>query len=998
MMKRLQVLFLSMLLCMQVAAQVNVFLGTSGDHGQLSPAASYPFSMLDIGPQTYPNTHTGYEHKAKIFLGFTHGRLEGVGCQGSGGNLLIKPYLLSPENELIKKTERGSPGYYAVSFKNGIAGRFTLKGKSGIESYHFPAGKHGFYIDLAHALANGFRAEQHIVTGNGISGWIESGTTCRVGTYRIYYALEFDQPVAFSDSTAHTFNIITRSGDVMVRVAFSSVNTAYAKAAITHQNFEQVKQAATLAWNKELSRIKVTGEPKEKALFESLLYRSLQAPFEINEPNGAFRASNGAGLVTMNKAFSGWSVWDNYKTALPLLSIIQPERYQDIVTSIAGLYQSGKKNWATKTEPSNTVRTEHAIVVLLDAYRKGYHVNFQGLRDSLLKETDHLDFSKPDKALESSYDVWAMAEILDILGEDSLSKVYLNKAARWKTYWNKDFKDLSQPDVDQLSARNMYQGTIWQYHWFVPFDQKGLIEQCGGETAYLNQLNQFFDGDFYNAANEPDIQVPYMYQFTGQPWKSQDIIRKYAKDTVIQYYYDDNYRGINPTIDRVYNNRPEGMVNSMDEDMGAMSAWYVLAACGLSPACVGWPVYYLHVPLFKNVGIHNLHIRVNGNGRYIRSVIFNGNPLDRNWLTQNEIVAGGSLVVYASAHPTDFGTHNRWISSLDQTMDDGPYVVYRNGKTVIKSIENHFVDSSAKTVQVHCEGHPEWDFSVPLKKKIETPPCIAPKNNAPLFICSDIEGEFEHFRALLLAGHVIDTHYNWTFGKGKLVLAGDLFDRGKQVSQFLWLLYKLEDEAAANGGEVHVILGNHDIMNLDGDFRYVQPEYFNDAKLMNEPYGALYGKDTELGRWLRSKNVVERIGDLLVMHGGISPEVLSRQQSIASINREMRLFYDVHPNVVPDSLKDLFNANAIHWYRGYFLTPRATTRLIDSTLAFYHANQIIVGHDIIKHISKLYGGKVIGVDVDEHEGTHEALLIENGQYYRIDEKGQKQMIQPLTNQ
>ena len=228
-------------------------------------------------------------------------------------------------------------------------------------------------------------------------------------------------------------------------------------------------------------------------------------------------------------------------------------------------------------------------------------MDFQSILDSLLKETDSLDFSKPDKALEASYDTWAMGQILHILHKDGLSKVYLDKAAHWTTYWNRDFKDLDKPDVDRFSARKMYQGTIWQYRWFAPFDVMGLIAQCGGEEAYLQQLDEFFTKDYYSATNEPDIQVPYMYQGTSTPWKSQDLIRKYARDTVIQYYYDDNASGVNPTIDRVFNNRPDAFVLSMDDDMGAMSAWYVLAACGLSPACVGYPVYYLHVPLFQTV-------------------------------------------------------------------------------------------------------------------------------------------------------------------------------------------------------------------------------------------------------------------------------------------------------------------------------------------------------------------------------------------------------------
>lgn len=642
---------LGLLLLLNVAyAQVNVFLGTSGDHGQLSPAASYPFSMLDISPQTYPNLHAGYERKAKVFLGFTHGRLQGVGCMGSGGNLLIKPFVNGPDQPLLKKTEQGSPGFYALTFTNGIACKFTLQQNSGIEAYHFPAGKHGFYLDLAHALANGFKAEQHSVNHDALSGWIESGTTCRMGTYRVYYALSFDQPVSFTDSTAHTLTCFSNRPDVTIRIAFSSVSAEAAKAAIGRQSFGKIKSKAQVAWQQELSAIRVSGDPAEKRLFESLLYRCLQAPFKV----GPHR-------------YSGWTIWDNYKTTLPLLSLIAPARYQDMVTSLAEVYKTGKQNWATNHEPANTVRTEHALVVLLDAYRKGYRVDLAGIKDSLVAEGRRLDFSKPDKALESSYDCWALGQILTIL-QDPQAKTWLDQAANWKTYWDRDFKDLTRPDIDRLSARNLYQGTIWQYRWFVPFDQQGLMAACGGESHYLKQLDAFFAGDYYNAANEPDIQVPYLYNGTSQPWKSQDLIRRYARDTVIQYYSDDNYRGINPQIGRVYNNRPDAFLLSMDDDMGAMSAWYILAAIGLSPACVGTPVYYLSVPLFKTVTIGKLSIVVRGKGRYILSVTYRGQPLDRNWITQQEIQKGGTLTIRASNRPnTHFGIGHPFQTALNQS-------------------------------------------------------------------------------------------------------------------------------------------------------------------------------------------------------------------------------------------------------------------------------------------------------------------------------------------
>jgi putative alpha-1,2-mannosidase len=675
-MQRSLILFICLLAAIVSNAQsekVNVFLGSSGDHGQMSPGASYPFSLMDICAQTYPNGHTGYEHKAKKILGFTHNRFEGVGCSGSGGNILITPFI-SNDRELIKSSEKASPGFYSIGCTNGVTAKFTVYQKSGIEQFHFPKNQNGFIIDLSHTLANSFVNESHEFNGSSVSGWIESGTTCDAGIYRIYYYLSFDQPMNITDTASHFIKTTTDKKDITLRIAFSSVSTDYAKASILKEDFETARKKSEADWNRELNRITVTGDPAEEKLFYSEFYRTQQSPFAISEPDGTFRATNGTAQKSTSTVYNGWSIWDNYKTQLPLLSLTDPDRYANIITSLTNLYKSGKQDWATHTEPSNTVRTEHAIVVLLDAYRKGYPVDFYSIRDSLLRETNALSFEHPDKALESSYDVWAMSQILEILHEDSLAAVYKHKASHWRIYWDKDFKDFSKPDADDLPARGMYQGTIWQYRWFVPFDVKGLIDGCGGETNYINQLDTFFENDLYNASNEPDIQVPYMFSGTSMPWKSQNIIHKYVRDTVIQYYYNDNSRGIDPFIDRVFNNRPDAYIRTMDDDGGAMSGWYVLAAIGLSPACPGWPVWYLHVPLFKSVILHRskktFTIRVinfSNRNKYIKSTTLNGKPLDRNWLTQSEISGGGELIITASDIPNkSFEVKNRWISSLSQ--------------------------------------------------------------------------------------------------------------------------------------------------------------------------------------------------------------------------------------------------------------------------------------------------------------------------------------------
>jgi putative alpha-1,2-mannosidase len=660
----------------QIAQKVNTFLGSSGDHGQMSPAASSPFGMLSIGPQTYPKLHMGYEHKAKTFLGFTHNRFEGVGCQGSGGNILIKPFIGADVEQCVlnKSAEKAGPGYYKVAFTNHIAVDVAVHKNAGTEHYTFPENsKSGFYIDLSHTLANKFIAEEHQLHTNGLSGWIDSRTTCNVGTYRVYYALRFDSPVQFKPLNEHQVIAGIGAKKVQLNIAFSSVDVAHAQAALNTNDFDAVAASSQLNWNNVLGRITVKGDPAREKLFYSLLYRTVQSPYLVSEKDGSYRATDGSLQHTNGEVYNGWAIWDNYRTQLPLLAMLYPEKYKYMVNSIAQMYRYGKKDYATQHEPSNTVRTEHAIVVLLDAYRKGFAVDFNSITDSLIVEVDRLDFKTPDKALESSYDTWALSQILSLTGKAELAAKYKQKALSYKDYWNKHFKDLTKPDVDRVSARGMYQGTIWQYRWLVPFDNKGLIELMGGEEGYLKELNHFFDNDYYNHANEPDIQAPLMFNATSQPWRSQYLVQKYAVDTVVQYYFNDNSRGIDPFVDVIYQNKADTYIRTMDDDAGAMSAWYVFAATGIFPACTGWPVYYLSVPLFNevsfNTGQGKFNIKVNNyapNRRYIQTATLNGKALSRNWLTHEEIAKGGTLIITASDKPNKlWGVKGQWISSID---------------------------------------------------------------------------------------------------------------------------------------------------------------------------------------------------------------------------------------------------------------------------------------------------------------------------------------------
>jgi hypothetical protein len=242
---------------------------------------------------------------------------------------------------------------------------------------------------------------------------------------------------------------------------------------------------------------------------------------------------------------------------------------------------------------------------------------------------------------------------------------------------------------------------------------------------------------------------------------------------------------------------------------------------------------------------------------------------------------------------------------------------------------------------------------------------------------------------------VIDAGYNWTFGDGHLVLVGDFFDRGSQVTEVLWLIYSLEDKARAAGGYVHFVLGNHEIMNMSGDLRYLQPKYLEDAQLLNKNYMSLYDENSELGRWLRTKNVIERVGDVLYMHGGVSSVINSMNLSATDINKLARPYYSDTPYNYKDPNSDIIYGDlGPFWYRGYYMgKSKATQQQIDSTLYGFGVKKIVTGHTIVADtVSVWYKGKVYNTDVHHAEGKSEALLIDGDKFYRVNATGGKVLL------
>jgi hypothetical protein len=338
-------------------------------------------------------------------------------------------------------------------------------------------------------------------------------------------------------------------------------------------------------------------------------------------------------------------------------------------------------------------------------------------------------------------------------------------------------------------------------------------------------------------------------------------------------------------------------------------------------------------------------------------------------------------------------------------MQDGPYVLYKNGQVFIKYIREangiRQVQTDSMSVQRRRDINLRVNtditgvtFNVPLKEQLQNEKPEHPLNGK-LLVISDIEGNFAGFRKLLQGNGVINENFDWTFGNSQLVLVGDFCDRGPQVTEVFWLIYSLEEKAKAAGGYVHFVLGNHELMNLSGDIDYIHRKYLETEVLLNEKYQSLFNENSELGRWLRTKNIVEKVGDILFAHAGISPQINRLNLSINNINDIARPFYaDTTYNYPDKRLESIYSDYGPFWYRGYYRgTLRATTAQVDSTLDKFGNRHIVTGHTIIADkITVWYGGKVINTDVHHAQGQSEALLIEDKKFYRVDPLGNRVLL------
>jgi len=278
-------------------------------------------------------------------------------------------------------------------------------------------------------------------------------------------------------------------------------------------------------------------------------------------------------------------------------------------------------------------------------------------------------------------------------------------------------------------------------------------------------------------------------------------------------------------------------------------------------------------------------------------------------------------------------------------------------------------------------------FTVRIRPE-ETEPEIQFPKAAEVLVISDIEGNLAALCQLLVAQEVMDSAGKWTFGDGHLLMLGDLFDRGPDVTPLLWLLYKLEAEALAAGGRVHILLGNHELMIFENDLRYIHPKYQRQSRDTRINYSSLFDTRSLLGRWLRNKPAIIRIGDMLFSHAGISPSVFDLRLDLESMNEWVHKRCMGKP--VSNKGRRLFGSEGIFWYRDWVDHPPGEA-VLDQILDFYGAQHMIIGHTIVPRIQAQYDFKLIQADLHQpHSLTAypvRALRIENKAFFEVDSEG-----------
>jgi predicted alpha-1,2-mannosidase len=700
-------------------------IGTSA-HGHVYPGATVPFGMVQLSPDTRLGTWdgcSGYHYSDPAILGFSHTHLSGTGC-GDLGDIRVTPLAGSPSDwpktdkdgyhlRFSHERETASPGYYRVQLdEQKILAELTATAHAGMHRYTFPAGKPGtLVIDLARGI-NSQPVEGSIVVESKqvISGYRRSKGWAADKTY--YFVAELSQrvntmllldgvpvpvrgKVCVNGKRAQltvSFEQITQP--LVMKIGLSAVSVEAARKNLAQEipgwDFDGVVAAARKSWQDVLGRIDIeTSDAATRETFYTSLYHASVAPTLFNDADGGYRGLDHQPHAAEGfQNYSTMSLWDTFRAEHPLLTIIQPQRVNDLINSMLAHYRQFGRHalpiWPLAGNETWCMIGNHAIPVIVEAYVKGFRgfdveAAYQAMRDTLMQDRNLMDQYRTlgyvpsadrnqsvSRTLEYAYDDWCFGRMAELLGKKDDARRFLHRAANYRHVFDPavgfmrgklaDGTWRSPFDPRELVWADFTEATSWNYTWFVPHDVPGLVGLMGSQQAFIDKLDKMFNEDStllaavpdmtgligqYVHGNEPCHHVAYLYNDAGAPWKTQERIRQ--------------------VMNVLYNNTVEGICGN--DDCGQMSAWYVLSALGFYPVNPASGVYQLGSPLVNRAVIHldpkyhagrTFTIVAHHNSPknlYIQSATLNGSRLDRCWFTHAELAAGGELVLEMGPAP-----------------------------------------------------------------------------------------------------------------------------------------------------------------------------------------------------------------------------------------------------------------------------------------------------------------------------------------------------------
>ena len=682
---------------------VNQYVGTGG-HGHTFMGANVPFGLVQLGP-TEPTRGwdwcSGYYYDDDELIGFGHMHLSGtgIGCLGDVAFLPVKDFKQT-STRFKHEAEKVHPGYYSVQLTDpNVLVELTATERCGFHRYTFKNGaKAQLALDLSQCIGwdklNDCLLTQESTTR--LTGFRRSNGWA--ADRRIYFSIDFSQPVTVHrlDSMERVvLSVADNTKPLLVKVALSPVSIDKAKlnmqAEMAGWDFDATVKAADDAWNRELARIQIqTNDQTKKRVFYTAMYHLMTSCSKFNDVDREYRGADGKVHKADFTNYTTLSLWDTYRAAHPLMTVAFPEMQRDFAQTFLNIYkQQGRLPvWHLMGSETDCMVGNPGAIVLADLTMKGF-VEDKELALEALKATQMKDIRSLGLLKEHGYIPWnlepenetvakaleycaaddGVAKVAKLLGKVDDYNYFFNRSRSYKKYYDPETRFMRAVGTDgkfrlpfnpffaEHRTNDYTEGNAWQYTFLVPHDVKGLIQLFGSDKAFMSKLDSLFfvegwAGDNaspdmsgmtgqYAHGNEPSHHVIYMYNYAGRPDKAAPLLRK--------------------MLNEMYLDQPDGL--SGNEDVGQMSAWYILSSVGLYQVDPVGGRFVIGSPLFDkatvNVGAGKTFTVVAKNNSdrniYVQSARLNGKALKNSYIEFNDIRHGGTLELVMGPKPSKWG-------------------------------------------------------------------------------------------------------------------------------------------------------------------------------------------------------------------------------------------------------------------------------------------------------------------------------------------------------